>query len=557
MAKAKGKEARRESHRRFGVPIAVRMALVTAVLGGLVVLAFSIAIVPLVREAVRLELRLAAHDAAFVAAAAPVDAWTDYFGTPWQGQTPEQVAALSQAMTREQREATVRSKDTLATRDWNSRRLVRLTERRTRLEAAEVALGTGDSRKLIASYAGESNSMSFQRREDQEPLALTEGSADEGVLRLTGRDIDVIRGSSPIKDKDGNVVGEFAVYLNVGAVDDAIDALIRRMVVVAMIAVAASAAVAWLVASRLMRPLRLLQDDVRIVAGGDLAHRTLAHSHDEIGELARTFDEMTQQLAAAATAERETAASRHQMAVAAEVAASLYPARLPTIPGYDAAGQHETSGQLAGEYYDVLDLPGGRRAFLVASASGSGVPAAMVMAMARSFIAALAGKETDPGAILRDANALLSPDLRRGMYVTVLLAVLDPPTGTLTLANAGHAPLLLVRAGKLTAVHSEGIAMGLDKGPVFDSTLKVVRLALQPGDRAVFYTPGLPRVSAADGTPLGEERFAALVKREAAHPAALFVDRVAAIIRKFRGEGAPADGVTLLTLGRLTDGGSP
>jgi sigma-B regulation protein RsbU (phosphoserine phosphatase) len=205
----------------------------------------------------------------------------------------------------------------------------------------------------------------------------------------------------------------------------------------------------------------------------------------------------------------------------------------------------------------VFEMPGGRRGFLVASASGTGVPAAMVMAMARSFVAALAGREPDPGAILREANALLSPDLRRGMYVTVLLAILDPRSHTLTVANAGHAPLLLVRDGKLTAVHSEGIAMGLDKGPVFDSTLKVVRIPLQPGDRAVLYTPGVTRVNGADGSALGEERFAALVRREAAHPAETFTARMAAIVRKFRGEAPLTDSVTLLTLGRLQDGGTP
>ena len=74
----------------------------------------------------------------------------------------------------------------------------------------------------------------------------------------------------------------------------------------------------------------------------------------------------------------------------------------------------------------------------------------------------MARDQADPGAVLREVNALLSGDLRRGMYVTVLLAVLDPAQGTLTLANAGHPPLLLARGGgkSLAAVHSEGIALG-------------------------------------------------------------------------------------------------
>ena len=161
------------------------------------------------------------------------------------------------------------------------------------------------------------------------------------------------------------------------------------------------------------------------------------------------------------------------------------------------------------------------------------------------------------GTILREANALLSGDLRRGMYVTVLLAVLDPQAATLTLANAGHAPLLLCRQGKLAPVHSEGIALGFDKGPVFDSTLKAVRLPLHPGDRVVLYTPGVTRVQGADGQPLGEERFVALVRREAAHPPQAFVARMAALVRKFRGEAPQNEGVTLLVLGRLDGGGTP
>ncbi len=181
----------------------------------------------------------------------------------------------------------------------------------------------------------------------------------------------------------------------------------------------------------------------------------------------------------------------------------------------------------------------------------------MVMAMARSVLAALASRESDPGAILREANALLSGDLRRGMYVTVLLAVLDPQAATLTVANAGHAPLLLCRQGKLAPVHSEGIALGFDKGPVFDSTLKAVRLPLHPGDRVVLYTPGVTRVQDADGQPLGEERFVALVRREAAHPPAACVARMAALVKKFRGEAPLNEGVTLLVLGRLDGGGTP
>jgi serine phosphatase RsbU (regulator of sigma subunit) len=100
----------------------------------------------------------------------------------------------------------------------------------------------------------------------------------------------------------------------------------------------------------------------------------------------------------------------------------------------------------------------------------------------------------------------------------------------------------------------EGIALGFDKGPVFDRTLKIVRLELAPGDRAVLYTPGITRITGADGSALGEARFAGLVKREAGQPAEGSVKRVAATIRKFVGERPLGEDVTLLTLGRLGRG---
>jgi serine phosphatase RsbU (regulator of sigma subunit) len=556
-AKETAREARHEPRRRFGMPLALKMALLTAVLAALIVVVFSVAVQPFLRDTLREQVRRAAWETAFVLAAAPPQAWNEYLGTPWGDLTADELAVQIARMSREEQDASVRSKETLAIRKWNAERLYRLTLKHTRVEAVEVVEGPPDRRRLLASSLPGLREVAFTPATEQTSLDLPEGSADEGRLRLGDREVRAVRGTYPIVDTNGAPVGEARVYVSVEAIDEVFANLVSRLVFTALIVVTAGALLAGFVGVWFMRPLRLLQEDVRTVAKGDLRHRTRAISYDEIGALARSFDELTQQLAAAADAEREAQASKHQMAVAGEVSASLFPARLPTRPGYDAAGLHETSTQLAGEYYDVFEMPQGRLGFLVASASGTGVPAAMVMAMARSFVAALAGREADPGAILREANALLSPDLRRGMYVTVLLAILDPRTHTLTVANAGHAPLLLVRGGKLTAVHSEGIAMGLDKGPVFDSTLKVVRLALQPGDRAVLYTPGVTRVNGADGSTLGEERFAALARREAVHPAETFTARMGATIRKFRGEAPITDSVTLLTLGRLQDGGTP
>jgi serine phosphatase RsbU (regulator of sigma subunit) len=176
----------------------------------------------------------------------------------------------------------------------------------------------------------------------------------------------------------------------------------------------------------------------------------------------------------------------------------------------------------------------------------------MVMVMARSLIASVAERETMPDVVLRAVNRLLSPDLRRGLYVTVLMARLDPATGALTLVNAGHTPLLLCRAstGEVELVHSDGIALGFDRGPVFERTLKAREITLEPGDRVVFCTSRVFSLRNRKGQELTDRSFRALVHSEFAKGNPSLLGRVTATLEKFR-EGAPADSeVTLLSLSR-------
>ncbi len=544
------RKVKTEGRRMRDIPLATKLALVMAGTIALFMLGFALFARGFITDAVKLQIKHAAHEAAFMAAQPDLLAWSEYFGTDFQGKTASEVKALAQAMKPKEYELAFQDTEYIKSFDWNRARFERMVRSDARIVAVDLRAKGERGGVLAASYAG---NLTFAPMADDRPVTFPHGAASELYLQIGGKLQHVIRGSYPVVDRDGQEVAEFSVYISASAIEEATTKLMSRVMFLAAVFVFIGAGVAWFAGRWVTRPLTLLKEDLRIVAGGDLEHRTEPHSRDEIGALARSFDQMTQSLHEARQAERNAATSVHQMAVAGEVATSLFPSKLPDIAGFDLAGHHETSGTLGGEYYDVLELPGARWGLIVGSASGRGLPAAMVMTMARSFLTAIARSTSDPGAMLRDVNALLSSDLRRGMYVTVLLAVLDPAAGTLTVANAGHSPLLLYRGsgdGKLLPVHSEGIALGFDKGPVFDRTLKVVRLALQPGDRVMLYTPGVTRVANAEGAELGEERFANLVRREAVHPAALFVRRMAALVKKFRGEQPLTEDVTLLSLGR-------
>ena len=540
-----------------GLPLAGKIAGALSVLMALAMFGMGFGLNRFVEETVTEEVRHAAVDAARAAAQADLDAWTAHFGTEDQGLSRADIQAKVDAMSSfdfRQYDGDEARKAQIA---FNRERLSRVLGDDTRILAAEVFRFDGGQRGALvtASYAGEGSTTktSFSPAAGRELQRYGDGESQEGWLTVGNDRWHVFRGSYPLRAPDGTQQGEIAVHILADAIAEATSSFDVKVAYAALAAVLVGAALTWLLVQQITKPLRHLQDDIRAVAAGDLEHHTRPRSSDEIGQLARTFDHMTRTLAEAREAEREVERSRRQMAVAAEVTDSLFPETLPRLAGWDMAGAHDAGGMPGGGTYDALAMPGGRQGFLLAEASGGGVPAALVAAMARSTLRMIAEREADPGAVMREANARLSPDLRQGMYVSALLAVLEPDTGRVVLANAGHAPLLHHHAevDGLESVLTEGIALGFDKGPVFDQTLKVAEVTLEPGDTAVLYAHAATELEDGDGQELGEKRLLGLVKRELARGGgcAGAVDRIVGTLRKFHG-GELGPEVTWLTFGR-------
>lgn len=536
------------------MPLAAKLALVISAVVLVFMAGFGLFLGGFLEETVRQQVLRAALEAAQTAAQADFDAWATTFGTEDQGLTAAEIQAKVDAMSPFEYRQYDGDEQRRAQRDWNEGRLERLVEQSERIVAADVVapVGPGGEAKVVrASYEG---ALAFSRFAGRSDVVEGQARATEGRLTIGARNLAVIRGTAPLLDAGGRVEGELSVYIDSQAVDQAAASFKLKVMWAAALFVLLGAGISFALGSRVAAPLKKLQDDIRIVAGGDLGHHTRVHSSDEVGELARTFDQMTRSLAEARELERAAAASARQVSVAAEVAQSLVPDTLPEIPGYDRAGLQRVQGDIPGEVFDVIPMPGGRFGLAVADASGSGVSAALVMAMARSFLRVVGERESDPGAVLRSVNAHLAEDLVKGLYVAVLLVVVEPESGRLAIASAGAAPVIHYHAanGSVSLIHSEGIALGFDAGPVFDRTLNVVERTIEPGDRLVLHTPGVSAVANPDGEPLGEKRLGAVVKREAGTIAESFVGRLDATLRKYHGgdEDLGQD-VTLLTLGRL------
>jgi anti-sigma regulatory factor (Ser/Thr protein kinase) len=116
-----------------------------------------------------------------------------------------------------------------------------------------------------------------------------------------------------------------------------------------------------------------------------------------------------------------------------------------------------------------------------------GVPAALVMATTRSILRSAAERWSSPGQILFQANNLLCPDIPPNMYVTCLYAILDPGTGKLVYANAGHPPAYQRSPEQVTELRARGMPLGL----IPEMEYEEMEATLAPGDSVFFYSDGL------------------------------------------------------------------
>jgi hypothetical protein len=318
--------------------------------------------------------------------------------------------------------------------------------------------------------------------------------------------------------------------------------------------VAVAAGFLLLQANRFAGDAKALARDLDQIGRGKLDLRVAARG-GEIGLLARTTDRMAKNLQTIATTGTDNLdeALEKELDTATQIHQSLRPQDPPRVPGYELETLFKAGRDIGGDYYDYIELDANRLAVVLADCSENlrGVPAAMVMAMTRAYLKASIDPRGGPGDWLRAVNRRLARDLRAGMSVTALVVVLDSSSHEATAVSAGHRPLVLWRAGKTATINPNGIALGLDVGPVFDKTLEEKRFSIEKNDRLVLYTDGVVSAKGDASEAYGEARFLDAVRRQGAMNSAAFVNFIAGGVDKYCGEAGQDDDITVCTLKRM------
>jgi predicted ester cyclase len=232
--------------------------------------------------------------------------------------------------------------------------------------------------------------------------------------------------------------------------------------------------------------------------------------------------------------------------VARNIQQASLPNEPPTLQGWEISPFYRPAREVGGDFYDFLELKDGRLGLVVGDATGKGVPAALVMASARSMLRAVAQASNSPGDVLRRANDPLVADIPPNMFITCFYAILDPKSGTLTYANAGHdLPYLHRGSGDAEELRARGMPLGLMPGMDYEEKETI----LQAGEAALFYTDGLVEAHDPKGEMFGFPRLRALIAEHGEERA--LGDLLMEELYSFVGEGwEQEDDITLLTIER-------
>jgi serine phosphatase RsbU (regulator of sigma subunit)/anti-sigma regulatory factor (Ser/Thr protein kinase) len=271
-------------------------------------------------------------------------------------------------------------------------------------------------------------------------------------------------------------------------------------------------------------------------------HRLLDNLAAQAAPALRVAQLIRQQQAEAQTRER----LEQELRIARLIQQTLLPKEVPQMPGWHVSAYYQPARAVGGDFYDFLTFPDGQVGFIVGDVTDKGVPAALVMATTRSILRAAAERFIFPGQVLERVNELLHADIPPKMFVTCLYALLDPATGRLRYANAGHDLPYRRCVNGVEELRATGMPLGLMPGMRYEEKEAI----LAPGETILLYSDGLVEAHNTQRQMFGFPRLKALMADH--EGGATLIDFLMAQLAEFTGAGwEQEDDVTLVTLQRF------
>ena len=322
--------------------------------------------------------------------------------------------------------------------------------------------------------------------------------------------------------------------------------------ILAIIAIAlVVAAIAYFISRTISKPIIELTDTVKNTGEGDFDKKSEIDTCDEIGDLARGFNKMQDDLKLytenlkTVTAEKERISA--ELNVATQIQADMLPRIFPAFPEkeeIDLFASMMPAKEVGGDFYDFFQTDENHLAMVIADVSGKGVPAALFMVISKTLIKNRAMQGGTPAQILADVNNQLCEGNDADMFVTCWLGICDLSTGIMTAASAGHEfPAVCGSDRKFQLLKDKHgfVLAGMEGARYHDYEIR-----MEQGGSIFVYTDGVPEATDVNGKMFGIDRMLESLNRRADKKPNVFIKEVSTAAKEFTGEASQFDDMTMV-----------
>jgi sigma-B regulation protein RsbU (phosphoserine phosphatase) len=241
-------------------------------------------------------------------------------------------------------------------------------------------------------------------------------------------------------------------------------------------------------------------------------------------------------------------ALNNELEMARQIQLSILPHSIPKLSGLEIAARFLPMTSVAGDFYDFIQIDGKHIGILIADVSGHGLPSALIASMLQVSLTGQAGHASEPSKVLAGLNRALCGKFTDN-FVTAAYVYVDLEKSLMRYAGAGHPPVLQWRnsTGKTAKVLENGLVLGMIKEAIYEA----LEFPLEPGDRYVLYTDGVPEAANPSEEQFGVERFMRFIENNKHLGADQFVQAFLTELSRWSGQTAEQgqqDDITLLVV---------
>ncbi len=376
--------------------------------------------------------------------------------------------------------------------------------------------------------------------------------------QLTGND-DLLVATALALGSNGQEIGSVYVGMNLNELRAILAAELREQLLLVTLLLGCGCLAAMLVMRGLLKPLKSITRGLDRIGAGNFDSQIQVESRTELGSLAGHINAMSSKLKMAQGEAIQQERLAHEMDLARSIQESLLPDEQVDLEQFHIYGDQKPAFEVGGDFYDVFRREDGRVGLFIADVAGKGLAGCLATSMLASYLRAYRELPLPPDVLLDRIEQQLKQTLPRGTFVTAFCGFMDPLTGELEFASAGHHPPLIYRSARqeLLWVKADGPPLAILRGPRKLPPRMVRTLILEPGDVMVQMTDGINEARGPSGEQFGLDRVMEIVKQHAAAGGAELMTKLRDAVSEWSGGMSSVDDETLLIVHREVANAAP